>query len=174
MWLTNFPLFQTDIRLLHNFFLISICLEFNCISFVHHFLFNSCSALLCVLPNSNLGILQYVRTYTKCFVASTTFSHVCRLPTHPFAGLLVPCCVLLAVAFDGLPTHRFKNCNPKYYHLQDVSHSVSSLHLLASTAEIRRCGQSLPTETSRIHLMFNLAPSSEWFRPKWQQVLQCM
>ena len=34
------------------------------------------------------------------------FSHVCCLPTH-----VGPCCVLLVIAFRGLPTHSFKNCN---------------------------------------------------------------
>ena len=38
----------------------------------------------------NLGILQYVRTSPKCSVANRNFSHVCRFPAHPFAGLLVP------------------------------------------------------------------------------------
>ena len=65
-----------------------------------------------------------------------------RLPlsNSSFCWIVGFCCVLLAVAFHGLPTHRFKNC--KHYHLPDVSHSVSSLHLLASTAEIHRCGQA--------------------------------
>ena len=53
-----FFFFQTDITLLHNFFLISRCLEFSCITFVHHFFFNSCSALH-VLPN-------YDTTWASC------------------------------------------------------------------------------------------------------------
>ena len=31
----GFPRFQTDIKLLHNFFMISRYLEFNCVTFVH-------------------------------------------------------------------------------------------------------------------------------------------
>ena len=46
-------IFQTGTKLLHNFLLISRCLEFNCITLVQLMLFNSCSALLCVLSNSN-------------------------------------------------------------------------------------------------------------------------
>ena len=113
----------------------------------------------------NLGILQYVRTCPKCSVASTLFSHVCRFPTHPFVGLLVSAAYsLLSHSTDCQHTDS-RIANLKHCHLPDVSHSVSSLHLLASTAEIHRCGQSLPTKTPRIQLMFNMAPSSEWFRP---------
>ena len=54
----------------------------------------------------------------------------------------------------------------KHYHLQDASHNVFSLLLFASTARIHRCGQACRPKTPRIHRMFNLAPSSEWFRPK--------
>ena len=48
-----FPLFQTDIRLSQNFFLLFTCLEFYCINFIQHCLFNSCSAILRVWSNSN-------------------------------------------------------------------------------------------------------------------------
>ena len=85
----------------------------------------------------NLGILQYVRTCPKCSVASTLFSHICRFPTRPLVGcwflLRAPCCRVPWTA----NTHP-RIANPKHYHLPDVSHNVSSLHLLASTSEIHR------------------------------------
>ena len=87
----------------------------------------------------------------KCSVASATFSHVCRLLTHHFAGLLVP-------AACSLLSHSTDVTNPKHYHLQDASHSVSSLHLLPSTAGFHRCGQ-----TCRQKLL--ASSSSIWLHP---------
>ena len=97
-----FPLFQTDIRLFHTFFLISTCLNF-----LHHqkptfhvqFLLGT---PLCVVQfQHNLGILWYVRTYLECPVVSTTFSHVCHWPTHLFVGSWVPAaCSLLSPSTD--------------------------------------------------------------------------
>ena len=72
--------------------MISRCLDLNCITFVHHILFNSCSAFLCVLPEHNLGILQYVRSCPKCY------THYARLPLSDssFSWIVGVCCVLLA------------------------------------------------------------------------------
>ena len=147
---TNFPLLQTDIRFWHNFFLISMCLVLYCITFVHHFLVQ-------FLPRfqDNLGILQCVRTCPKCSVASTLFSHCWCL-------LRAPCCCIPRTA----NTQNSGIANPKHFHLQDASHNVSSLLLSTSTAGIHRCGQACRQKHPPIHLMFTLAPSSIWFRPK--------
>ena len=109
--------------------------HFNCITLVHHILFNSCfgTPLCAARFQDNLGILQCVHTCPKCSVASTLFSYVCRLPTHPLVGLLVSAaCSLLSHSTDCQHTDS-RIANPKHCHLPDVSHSVSSLHLLAST-----------------------------------------
>ena len=179
MWLTNFPLFQTDIRLLHNFFLISRCLEFNCITFVHHFLFNFCSALLCVLPNSNTA-------WASCSTSVLTQNVLSQVqPFRTFAAcqliLVLDCWSLLRAPCCRIP----RSCqhtdsriaNPKHYHLQDVSHRVSSLHLLASTAEIHRCCQAC-----RLKLLASTSCST-WLHPQngfapstllqMAQLLQC-
>ena len=50
-------------------------------------------------------------------------------------------CPLLSHSTDCKHTDS-RIANSKHYHLPDVSHSVSSLHLLESTAEIHRCGQA--------------------------------
>ena len=125
---------------MRKFFLISRCLELNCIASVYHFLFKSRSALPCVLSNSN--ILQYVRTCPKYSVASGTFLQVCHSPTHPFVGLLVrAACSLQSLSTDCQHTHS-RIAKTKHYHHPDVSHNVLSFHLLASTASIHRCGQT--------------------------------
>ena len=107
-----FPLLQTDIRFWHNFFLISRCLEsliasplstISCSIHARH------SSVCCPIPIQPWASCS-TSVLVQNVVASTLFSHVCRFPTHPFVGLWVFCCVLLAVAFHGLPTHRFKNC----------------------------------------------------------------
>ena len=142
--------------------IFSTNLNFNCITLVHNFLFNSCSAFLCVLPNSKT-------TWAPCnasvlvqnVVANTLFLHVCHSPTHPFVGLLVPAACSLLLHSTDCQHADSGLANSKHCHLPDVSHSVSSLHLLASTAEIHRCGQACRQKTPRVHLMFNLAPCSE-------------
>ena len=84
-----------------------------------------------------------VRPYlSKMFCRKYNVSHVCRLSTHPFAGLVVPDACSLLSHSAGCQHTDSRIANPKHYHLQDVSHSVSSLHLLALTAGIHRCGQA--------------------------------
>ena len=144
--------------------MISRCLEFNCITSVHHFLFNSCSALLCPLPNSN----------TNCASCSTSVPiQIVLSQVQPFRTLaacqpifLLECCPLfLAVQLHGLPTHRFKNCksqalSPSRRLTQRVF--IAPVGVISRTPSVR---SSLPTKkTPRIHLMFSLAPSSKWIR----------
>ena len=100
-------------------------------------------------------------------VARTLFLHVCHCPTHHVAGLLVSdACSLLSHSTDCQHTDS-GIANSKHCHLPDVSHSVSSLHLLASTAEIHRCGQAcrqkLLASTSCsiwLHPLNDFAPST--------------
>ena len=143
IWLTNVPLFQTDIGLLHNFFLISRCPEFICITFVHHFLFNSCSALLCAAQSQhNLSILQYVRTYPKCSVASATFrtSAACQLTSFLDCWSLprAPCCRIPRTANTQIQELQI----PKIITFKTFRTACLALHLVASTAEIHRYGQA--------------------------------
>ena len=150
-----FLFFQTDIKLLHNFFLISRCLEFNCITFVPHFLFNSCSALLFVLSIShttwascNTSILvQNVLSQVHSFRTSAAFQ----------LTLLLDCWFLLRAPCCRIP----RTSSPS----RRLTHRVFIAPAGVNTrnSQVR---SSLPTKTPRIHLMFNLAPSSEWFRPK--------
>ena len=65
-----------------------------------------------------------------------------------------------------------RTASSKHCHLPDVSHSVSSLHLLALTEEIHRCGQAC-RQTPRIHLMFNLAPFGPNKFLQMAPLLQC-
>ena len=110
----------------------------------------------------NQGILQGVRT---CPNYSTNL--FARLPLAIlFCWIYGPCCVLLAVAFHGLPTHRFKNCK---FRALSPSRRLAQRVFIAPVAVNNKNSSvrsSLPTKTPRIHLMFNVAPSSEWFRPK--------
>ena len=74
--------------------------------------------------------------------------------------------MLFAVAFHGLPTHRFKNCKsqalpPSRRLTQRVFIAPVRVNNVSSSVR-----SSLPTKTHRIHLMCNLAPSSEWFCSK--------
>ena len=111
---------------------------------LHHlcppFLFSSGSALLCVLPDSYTTWASCSTSVLvqKCSVASILFSHVCRFPNSSFCWIVGVCCVLLAVAFHGLPTHRFKNCKS-----QTLSPSTRlTQRVFMSTAETHRCGQA--------------------------------
>ena len=147
------------------FFLISRCVGFNCITFVHHFLFNSCPALLCVLSNSST-------TWASCSASVLIENIPQSFRTFSTRQLILfcwnfgPCCVLLVVAFHGLPTYRLKNfksraLSPSRRLTQRVF--VAPVAVKNKDSSVR---SSLPTKTPRIHLMFNVAPSSEWFRPK--------
>ena len=115
-----------------------------CITFVHHFSFNSCSAVLCVLPISNTTwapcsasvLVQNVLSQIHSFCTSAAFQLIL------FVGLLVSAaCSLRSHSTDCQHTHS-RIADPKQHHLPDVSHSVSSLHMLASTAGIHGCGQA--------------------------------
>ena len=113
----------------------------------------------------------------KYSVASTIFSHVCHSPTHPFVGLLVPAaCSSLSHSMDCQHTDS-RIANPKHCHLQDVSHNVSLLRLLASPTRIHRssqaCRQKLIASTSCsiwIHTLNGFAPSTLL---QMAQLLQC-
>ena len=129
----------------------------------------------------NLGILQYVRTYPKCSVASTTFSHVCRLPTHPFAGLLVPAaCTLLPHSTDCQHTDS-RIANPKIIITFKTSHTAC-LHCTCWRKEQEFIGTVKLTDTPRkrfeyfrIHLMFNLVPPSDFtvsYHPTHQYMIK--
>ena len=109
----------------------------------------------------NLGILQYVRTCPKCVVASTTSLHVCHL-----RWMVGPCCVHRAVAFHGLPTHKFKNCKSQAFSPSSRLTQRAFIAPVGVNSRNSSMRSSLPRKTPRIQLMFNLAPSSEWFRPK--------
>ena len=152
----------------HSHFLqcrYSRCLEFNCISFVHHFLFNSCSALLCVLPISNTTWASCSTFVLVKHVLSQVRSFRTSAAVHSsFCWIVGFCCVLLAVAFHGLPTHRYKNCKSQASSpSRRLTHRVfiAPVGVNSRNSSVR---SSSPTKTPRIHLMLNLAPSSEWFR----------
>ena len=126
-----------------------------------------------MLPISNT-------TWASCsasVLVQNVLSRVCRFPTHPFVGLLVAAaCSLLSHSTDCQHTDT-RIANPKHDHLPDVSHSVSSLHLLASTEEIHRCGracrQKLLASTSYstwLHPQNGFAPSTPL---QMAQLLQC-
>ena len=93
IWLTNFSSFHVSSLIASPLSTIS------CSILTRH------SSVCCQIPTQPR---HPAVTYPKCPVASTTFSHVCRLRTHHFCWIVGPCCVLLAVAFHGLPTHRFQ------------------------------------------------------------------
>ena len=160
IWLTNLPLsncHQAPAQFLPEF----SCLIASHLSTISCPILARHSSVCCPIPAQpgHPAVCSYT---SKMFCRKDNLWHVCHLPTHPFVGLLVPApCSLVSHSTDCQHTDS-RIASPKHYHLQDVSHSVSSFHLLASTAGIHRCGHD---KTPRIH-MFNLAPSSEWFRPK--------
>ena len=68
-----------------------------------------------------------------------------RLPlaNSSFDWIVSSCCVLLAVAVHGLPTHKFKNCKSQAFSpSRHLTQNVFNALLLASTARIHRCGQA--------------------------------
>ena len=79
------------------FFLFSRCLEFSCITFVHHFWFKSCSAL-CVLPISNTTwascstsvFVQNILSQVQSFRTSAAFQLILLLDC--WCLLRAPCC----------------------------------------------------------------------------------
>ena len=118
------------------------------------------SSVCCQIPH------PAVRPYlSKMFCRRCKLFARLPLANSSFCWIVGPCCSLLSHSTDCQHTES-RIANLKHHHLQDVSHNVCSLLLLASTAGIHRCGQACRQKTPRIHLMFNLAPSSEWFRPK--------
>ena len=119
-------------------------LNFNCVTFVQHFLFNSCSAVLCVLSYSSSTwascrtsvLIQNVLSQVQPFRTSATFQLILLMDC-----LVSAACSLLLRSTDCQHTDS-RIANTKHHHFQDVSHSVSSLNLLASTAAIHQCGQA--------------------------------
>ena len=99
-----------------------------------------------------------------------------RLPlaNSSFVWIVGPCCVLLAVAFHGLPTHRFKLQIPSIVAFKTPHTTCFHLHLLTSTAEIHRCGQAcrqkLLASTSCSIWLSDFAPSTLL---QMAQLLQC-
>ena len=55
-----------------------------------------------------LGILSHVRTCPECSGVCTIFFARLPLANSSFCWIVDPCCVLLAVAFHRLPTHRLR------------------------------------------------------------------
>ena len=98
---------------------------------------------LCVVQfQHNLGILWYVRTNPKCFVASTTFSHICRLPTHPFVGLLVPAaCSLQSHSTDCQHTDSRICKSQALSPSRRLTHRVF-IALVGVNSRKHRCGQA--------------------------------
>ena len=129
------------------------------------FLHNSCSAILRVLSNSNA---TWASCSTPVFVQNvlSQVQPFCTSAACQLIFLLDGWCLLRAPCCTDCQHTDSRIASPKHCHIPDVSHSVSSLHLMASTAEVHRCGQACRQKTPRIHLMFDLAPSFEWFRPK--------
>ena len=139
-----------------------VLLHHLCSSFLVQFLL---VAPLCTVHfQHSLDILQYVRTCPKYSVVETLISHVCRFPTHPFVGLLVStACSLLSHSTDCQHTDS-RIANPKHCHLPDVSRVfIAPVRVHSRNSFVR---SSLSTKTPRIHLMFNLAPSSDGLRPQ--------
>ena len=127
--------------------------------------------LVQVLFGNPPDILSCVRTCPECVGASTLFSLVPHWPTHPLVGSLVSAThSWLSHSTDYQHTNS-RIASPKRYRPQDISQNASLLFLSASARENSSVRSSLPTQTPRIPLTFNLVPSSEWSRPK--RVRQC-
>ena len=153
----------------HNFFLISRCLEFNCIAFVHQFLFNSCSALICVLHISNT---IWASCSTSVLVQNVLWQiHFLRTSPAFQLILLLDCWFLLRAPCCRIPrsadTHTQELQVPSIITFQ-TSHT-SCLHDTCWRQQQKFTGTiklADKKKTPRIHLIFSLAPSSEWFCPK--------
>ena len=78
--------------------------------------------------------------------ACTIFPLICHWPTHPLVRWLVPAAYSWLLRSTDCQHTSSRIANPKHYHLQDVSQSVSSLLLLASTTRTHRCGQACRQE----------------------------
>ena len=114
---------------------------------------------------------EYVRTNPEFSVVRPP------LANSSFCWIVGPCGVLFAVAIHGLPTHKFKNCksqtlSPSRRLTQRVFSAPVGVNNKNSSMRSR-----LPTETRRIHLMFNLAHPLNGFAPstllQMAQHLQC-
>ena len=112
--------------------------------------------------------IQPGRPVARQYFSCRKYNLFARLPlaNSSFCWIVGSCGVLFAVAFHGLPTHKFKNCKPQTLtpsrrHIQRVS--IAPVGVNNRNSSVR---SSLPTKTPRIHLKFNSTPSSEWFRPK--------
>ena len=161
-----FSFLRTGFWLSQISFTFLTCFNVYCITFGQHFLFNSCSTMLRVWSNSNaawascgaFALVQNVLAQVQSFYSSVTDSS---------CGWIVgPCGTLLGVAFHGLSTHKFKICKSQAL---SPSRRLTQRVLTAPACVSKRNSSvrsSLPTKIPRIHLRFNLAPSSEWSRPK--------
>ena len=168
IWLTNFPPFQIDIRLFHNLFLVSIP---HVSSLIASPLSNvSCpilawhSSVCCPIPTQPGH--PAVRPYLSRMFCRT-YSLFARLPlaNSSVCWIVGPCGVLFAVVFHGQPTHRFKNCksqalSPSRRLTQRVF--IAPIGVNSRNSSVR---SSLPTKTPYIRFIFDVAPSSERYRP---------
>ena len=112
----------------------------------------SCSASILVQ-----NIQSQVHSFTRLPLSNSSFCWI--------AGV---CCVLLPVAFHGLPAHRFNNCK---FQALSPSRRLTQRVFIAPVGVNRRNSSvrsSLPTKTPRIDLMFKLAPSSNF--SKWHHI----
>ena len=119
----------------------------------------------CVLPVSDT-------TWTSCNTSVLVQNVMSQIHFYTSAAfqliILSDCWFLLRAPYCGIPktampTHRFNNfksqaLSPSRRHTQRVFIAPVGVNSRNSPARSR----SLPTKTPR---MFNLAPSSEWFRP---------
>ena len=138
-------LFQICIWLFHNF---STSLNFNCVTLVHHLLFNSCSAFLCVLPESKT-------TWASCST-SELVQNVCRKYT----------------LFARLPLSDSSFCWIVRLTPQHVF--IAPVGVTSRNSSVR---SSLTTKTPHIHLFFNFAHPLNGFGPNkflpMAPLLQC-
>ena len=159
---------------------MSRCLEFNCITSVHHFfvqLFLGTPLWCCPIPT------QPGHPAVRPYLSKNLLSQV--QPFRTFATrqliLLLDCWFLLRAPCCRIPrTANTQNQElqiPSICHLLDVSHNVSLLRLLASTAGINQCGQAcrqkLLASTSCsiwLHPLSDFVPSTLL---QMAQLLQC-
>ena len=145
-------------------------------TFSKHFSFNSCSAILCVLSDSNTTWASFgTSVLSRMFCRK--YNLLARLPlaNSSFCWIVGP--LIFAVACHGLPTHKFKNCksqalSPSRRHTQRVF--IAAVGVNNRNSSVR---SSLPTKTPRIHLMSKRLQPHKGFAPstllQMAQLLQC-
>ena len=181
IWLTNFPPFQIDIRLFHNFFLVSIPhvssliasppSNVSCPILARH------SSVCCPIPTQPGH--PAVRPYLSRMFCRT-YSLFARLPlaNSSVCWIVGPCGVLFCCRIPRTANTQIQELQiPSIITFQTSHTAWSSLHQLASTAGIHLCGQAcrqkLLTSVSYsmwLHPLNGFVPCT---RLQMAQLLQC-